>query len=207
MKSAKQSIAYFLLLFISVIMITGDISCVGRSDKNEKQSDDSTANNTNPKVSDKDISAKTGEQDSGAPASRGKQVKQLTATQNTRQNANNTGNATNQVLTQAHTAVAILNSQTFDETIKSGVTLVDFWAVWCRPCRMEAPIVEEVNTVMAGRAKVCKMEIDNNKMIADRFNIQYIPTLIIFKDGRIVKQFTGFTSKDDILGALINQLK
>jgi thioredoxin 1 len=214
MRSDKQCIAFFLLFLFSVIVITGNISCAGKSDKNEKQAGDTTANSTNPKVSDKDNTVKPDKQNTGDTITTVNKTKPVSATQNTQQNSNNTSNTNNrtqakttQASTPVHTAVSTLNSQTFDATIKSGVTLVDFWATWCKPCRMEAPIVEEVNTEMAGRAKICKMDIDQNKDIASKFNIQYIPTLIIFKDGRIVKQFTGFTQKDDILGALTSQLE
>jgi len=207
MRSARQNIAYFLIFLISAIVVTGNISCAGKSNKNEKQVGDTIVNNAN----NKDTTAKTGNQNTGDTATNNKQV---TPAQNNQQAANDKANASNQTqakTTQAstpvHTAVTALNSQAFDATIKSGITLVDFWATWCRPCRMEAPIVEEVNDAMAGRVKVCKMDIDQNKDIANSFNIQYIPTLIIFKDGRVVKQFTGFTQKDDILGALTSQLK
>ncbi|MGD0711676.1 MAG: thioredoxin [Bacteroidales bacterium] len=207
MRSTMQNITYFLLLLISVILI----SCTGRGYKNEKQAGDTTANNANTMSSAKDTIAKTENKNAGDTAVA---EKQLITTKNKQQSNTNNANPNkqtpskpSQVSTQVHAVVTALNSQTFNETIKSGVTLVDFWAVWCKPCRMEAPIVEEINTEMAGRAKVCKMDIDQNKDIANNFNIQYIPTLIIFKDGRIVKQFTGFTSKDDILGALTNQLK
>jgi thioredoxin 1 len=214
MRTIKQNIIYFFLLPISVIILSGNISCSGGSDKNDKQSGDTTANKVNPQSLDKDSSTKKENPNASDTASVNQKVKQVNATQNTQQNSkvinavtNQTTTKTTRVSNQVHTEVTILNSQTFDETIKSGVTLVDFWAVWCKPCRMEAPIVEEINTEIAGRAKVCKMDIDQNKTIADRFNIQYIPTLIIFKDGKIMKQFTGFTAKDVLLGALTSQLK
>jgi thioredoxin 1 len=172
-----------------------------------KQAGDTIANNTNPK----DTTIKTDNKNTGDTTTNNKQVTPAQNTQQASENKSNTSNQTQAKTTQpsspVHSAVTTLNSQTFNATIKSGVTLVDFWATWCKPCRMEAPIVEDINDAMAGRVKVCKMDIDQNKDIANSFNIQYIPTLIIFKDGRIVKQFTGFTQKDDILGALTSQLK
>ncbi len=214
MRSVKQSIAYLLLFLFSVIVITANISCAGNGDKNEKQAGDTIANNSNAKVSDKDNPAKTDNQNAGDTASADKPTEQIKSTQNTQQNSNNTGNTSNQQQSKTtqpsspvHNSVIALNSDAFDATIKSGVTLVDIWATWCKPCRMEAPIVEEVNNEIGSRAKICKMDIDQNKDIATRYNIQYIPALIIFKDGRIVKQFTGFTSKEDLLGAITSQLK
>ena len=185
-------------------MITGIISCAGSGNKNEKQASDTNAN-------PKDSTVKTDNKNTGDTTANNKQVTTAQNTQLTTENKSNTSNQTQAKTTQpstpVHTAVMTLNSDAFNATIKSGVTLVDFWATWCRPCRMEAPIVEEVNDAMAGRVKVCKMDIDQNKDIATNFGIQYIPTLIIFKDGKIVKQFTGFTQKDDILAALTSQLK
>jgi thioredoxin 1 len=196
-------------------VITANISCAGSGNKNEKQAGDTTTNNTNAKASDKDNIANTDKQNSGDTASAAKQNKQQsTSTQNTQQKGNNIGNTSNkqqakttQPSSPVHTSVITLNSDAFDATIKSGVTLVDIWATWCKPCRMEAPIVEDVNNEIGNRAKICKMDIDQNKDIANKYNIQYIPALIIFKDGRIVKQFTGFTSKEDLLAAITSQLK
>lgn len=207
MRSVKQNIAYSLFLFISITVITANDSCTGKGNKNEKQVGDTIANNTN----QKDTDVKTDNKNTADTATNNKQ---FTPAQNIKEKLEDKANTSNQTQTKTtqpsiavHAAVTILNSQSFNETIKSGVTLVDFWAVWCKPCRMEAPIVEDVNDAMAGMVKVCKIDIDQNKDIANQFNIQYIPTLIIFKDGRIAKKFTGFTAKEDILGALTNQLK
>jgi thioredoxin 1 len=99
-------------------------------------------------------------------------------------------------------AVQSLTASTFDENVKSGIVLVDFWATWCKPCKMQSPIMEEVNTEMIGKASVYKIDIDQNPSIADRYNVQSIPTIIIFKDGKAVSQFIGVTQKSDIISAI-----
>jgi len=103
--------------------------------------------------------------------------------------------------------VVILNEKTFDEAIKKGVTLVDFWATWCRPCKMQGPVIEEVGTAMSGKAAICKLDIDQNPQITQRYNVQSIPTMIIFKDGKVVSQFLGYTSKEEIIKEIDKVLK
>lgn len=80
--------------------------------------------------------------------------------------------------------------------------LVDFWAVWCGPCQMQGPIVEDVAKTMTGKAKVGKINVDENPAVAQKYGIMSIPTLMIFKNGTIVKQFIGVQSKDVLLGEL-----
>ena len=83
-----------------------------------------------------------------------------------------------------------------------GVCLVDFWAEWCPPCRMVAPVVEELAAEYAGKAKVGNLDCDPNRDTAAKFGITAIPTLVVFKDGEVAKRFTGVTSKDDLKAAL-----
>ena len=73
--------------------------------------------------------------------------------------------------------------------------LVDFWAEWCGPCRMIAPIVEELAADYAGRLKVGKLNVDENRATAGKFGIRSIPTLLIFKGGRVVEQIVGYQPK------------
>lgn len=80
--------------------------------------------------------------------------------------------------------------------------LVDFWAVWCGPCRMQSPIVEEVGKEVEGKAKVGKLNVDENPHIAEKYGIMSIPTIMIFKDGQLAKQFVGVQSKETLLGEL-----
>lgn len=95
----------------------------------------------------------------------------------------------------------------FDETIKSGVVLVDFWATWCGPCRQQSPILEEVNKEMAGKITIAKLNIDENRTTTKRFGVMNIPTLLIFKNGVQVNKFVGLTEKDEIINALNKVLK
>lgn len=97
-----------------------------------------------------------------------------------------------------------LSDKNFDnEVLKSDKpVLVDFWAVWCGPCRMQDPIVEEVANEMLGKAKVGKLNVDENPTISQKFSIMSIPTLMIFKNGTVLKQFIGVQSKETLLGEL-----
>lgn len=88
-----------------------------------------------------------------------------------------------------------LNSSNFEETIKEGVTLVDFWAPWCGPCRMIAPVIEELASDFEGKAKIGKVNTDDEQDLAIKFGIRSIPTLLIFKNGEVVEQMVGASSK------------
>lgn len=97
-----------------------------------------------------------------------------------------------------------ITDQNFDrEVLKSAKpVLVDFWAVWCGPCRMQDPIVDEVATELDGKVKIGKLNVDENPSTAQKFGIMSIPTLMVFKSGTVVKQFIGVQSKQTILGEL-----
>ncbi len=84
--------------------------------------------------------------------------------------------------------------------------LIDFWAVWCGPCRMIAPIVEELAKEYEGKAKIGKVDVDNNPMIASKFGIRSIPTLLIFKGGKVVDQIVGAVPKGMIADKLNAQI-
>ena len=100
--------------------------------------------------------------------------------------------------------MADVTDQTFEvEVLQSGSpVLVDFWAVWCGPCQVQGPIVEEVAAAMGEKANVVKLNVDENPIYAQKFGIMSIPTLMIFKGGAVVKQFIGVTSKDVLVGEL-----
>lgn len=119
----------------------------------------------------------------------------------------NNENNNSTISTDSKSGVVILDESTFDEKISNGVTLVDFWATWCRPCRRQGPIIEEVSGSMNGKVAVCKLDIDENPKIAQRYNVQSIPTMLIFKDGKVINQFMGVTAKEDIIQALNKILK
>lgn len=90
----------------------------------------------------------------------------------------------------------------FDSEVASGVTLVDFWAAWCGPCRIQGPIVERVAEEMAGKAKVGECNVDNAQRLAEKFGIMSIPTLIIFKDGKESQRFIGVQSENVLVERL-----
>ena len=93
-----------------------------------------------------------------------------------------------------------LNAANFEtEVLKSDVpVLVDFWAAWCGPCRAIAPIVEQLSTEYAGKVKVGKVNVDENRELAQQYGVMSIPTLIFLKDGQKVDQVIGFTNKADL---------
>jgi len=97
-------------------------------------------------------------------------------------------------------AEVIVTDETFDaEVLQSDLpVLVDFWAQWCMPCRMIAPILEELAEDYAGRLKIAKLEVDNAPVSADKYKIVSIPTLMVFKGGEMVKQYVGAGSRDHI---------
>ena len=97
-----------------------------------------------------------------------------------------------------------LNAANYDETVKSGVVLVDFWAPWCNPCRMLGTILEQVAKEAPENVVIGKVNIDDNKDLAVRFEVMNIPCIFIYKDGEIVKDLSGVQSKPKLLDALKN---
>lgn len=90
-----------------------------------------------------------------------------------------------------------LVDQEFDEIIKEDLVLVDFYATWCGPCRMLSPILDEV--LKETNITLLKVDVDKNEMIAKRYGIMSIPTMILFKNGEIVEKRVGMTSKDELI--------
>ena len=102
----------------------------------------------------------------------------------------------------SNTNVLTLTDESFQEIIKEGVSLVDFWAPWCRPCKAQNPIIDQIANEIGDRAKICKLNVDDHKKAAVQMKIKNIPNIIIFKDGEPVKQLIGRKSKRLIVGAL-----
>jgi thioredoxin 1 len=100
--------------------------------------------------------------------------------------------------------VVELTDADFDDVVHKSDTpvLVDFWAPWCGPCKMMAPIIEEVAKNYKDKAKVCKLNTDDARDSAMEFGISAIPTLILFKGGQVQKKWVGLTSKKDLASAI-----
>ncbi|MGB9681979.1 MAG: thioredoxin [bacterium] len=97
-----------------------------------------------------------------------------------------------------------LTEKDFDQEIlnSSIPVIVDFWAEWCMPCKMLSPIVEEVAREMSDKIKAVKVNVDENPNLAIRYNIQAIPTLLIFKGGSVVSEIIGYVSKKTLVNKL-----
>jgi len=88
-----------------------------------------------------------------------------------------------------------LNQSNIKETVEEGVALVDFWAPWCGPCRMIAPVIEQLAEQYEGKAKICKVNTEEEQDLTVQYGIRSIPTILFFKDGEIVDQLIGATTK------------
>jgi thioredoxin 1 len=96
--------------------------------------------------------------------------------------------------------VVYLDDSNFKNTIANGVTLVDFYADWCGPCRMIAPIIEELSAEFNGKAKIAKLDIEKAQEVTTEFQVTSIPTIILFKDGNEVKRIVGLRDKETLKG-------
>jgi thioredoxin 1 len=100
--------------------------------------------------------------------------------------------------------ISTLTDSTFDEEVKTAdaPVIVDFWAEWCGPCKMIAPILEEIAAEQHGKVRVAKLNVDDNPDAARRFDVMSIPTLIVFKDGEPAKRLVGAKGKGQLLQEL-----
>ncbi|MBV9010114.1 MAG: thioredoxin [Verrucomicrobia bacterium] len=100
-------------------------------------------------------------------------------------------------------AITLTESNFDTEVTKSDKpVLVDFWAEWCGPCKLIAPLIDEIAREKGGTIKVGKVNVDENQSLSFQYNIRAIPTLLLFKNGQVRDQVTGMTSKKDLLGRL-----
>ncbi len=98
--------------------------------------------------------------------------------------------------------IVIKSEEEFNNIVEKGVTLVDFFAVWCGPCKMLAPIIEEISEEYEGKLKVCKVDVDEVDSLAYKYGIRSIPTLIYFKDGKVKDAAVGFQDKKTIISTI-----
>jgi len=92
--------------------------------------------------------------------------------------------------------VLTLTGANFGSEVKKGATLVDFWAPWCGPCRMLTPVVEQLSDEMKGTLKVGKVNVDEQPDLSEKFEVASVPTLLLFKDGKVIANRVGAANKD-----------
>ncbi len=95
--------------------------------------------------------------------------------------------------------IRVLNNKNFKPVVRSGLVLVDFWAPWCAPCKMIAPVLNEIAEEQAGNITIAKVNVDQNKQISQKYNIRNIPTMILFENGKQKKRIMGVKPKKVIL--------
>lgn len=101
-------------------------------------------------------------------------------------------------------AIVKATDQNFSNETGSGLVLADFWAPWCGPCKMIAPVLEELDAELADKVKIVKIDVDENQETAGKYGVMSIPTLILFKDGQPVDKVIGFQPKE-ALAELVNK--
>jgi thioredoxin 1 len=102
-----------------------------------------------------------------------------------------------------HVKVLTLTDKNFQQQTKNKVVLVDFWASWCAPCRMMAPVLNDVASELSGNSHVGKVDIQQYQSLANKYRVRSIPTLILFKNGTEINRFVGIKSKDFLLQQIL----
>lgn len=105
-----------------------------------------------------------------------------------------------------HANILTLTDTNFQQQTKNKVVLVDFWAEWCAPCKMMAPVLNDVADELTGNAYVGKINIEQYQAMAQMFNVRNIPTLILFRNGKEIKRFVGIKQKDFLLNEIKSQI-
>ncbi|WP_085523189.1 thioredoxin [Tuberibacillus sp. Marseille-P3662] len=101
-------------------------------------------------------------------------------------------------------AIVTVDDQNFAEATSSDVVLADFWAPWCGPCKMVAPVLEEISEEMGDKVKIAKLNVDENQETASQYGVMSIPTLILFKDGEVADKVVGFQPKEKLVELIEN---
>ncbi|USK32827.1 thioredoxin [Bacillus sp. F19] len=101
-------------------------------------------------------------------------------------------------------AITNVTDQTFTTETSQGVVLADFWAPWCGPCKMIAPVLEELDQELGDKVKIVKLDVDENQETAGKYGVMSIPTLLVFKNGEVVDKTVGFQPKE-ALAELLNK--
>lgn len=101
-------------------------------------------------------------------------------------------------------AITNVTDKNFTTETSEGLVLADFWAPWCGPCKMIAPVLEELDEELSDKVKIVKLDVDENQETAGKYEVMSIPTLLLFKDGEVVDQVVGFQPKEALVD-LINK--